>query len=575
MSKIKVINDRCPLQGECGRKKCEHKFCERECSYYQGNARPGAEIEDQAQAMEAEWEARMTDTSVLVDQSAPAAPQDADPVVVQGDVGSLVLLPVDKLLPHLDNPRKDLGDLQELADSIKANGILQNLTVVSLESEAAEWSALAKQYQEHPTEEMRSLMNRITANQPTNGEGLFRVVIGHRRLAAAKLAGLAEVPCVISNMDYREQVRTMLMENIQRSDLTVYEQAQGFQMMLDLGDNVEAIAKKSGFSQSTVRRRVKLLELDQQKFKASVERGAMLQDYAELEKIEDPELKNKVLDAIGTNNFRMTLNNAIDEEKNRKYLAEASAAVSEFATLVDAADYAVMQYVTGYEIWNRKKKVERPEDADTAKYYYTVSNRAVSLYREKVEISEDTAVMEEQERQKRELERREATLKKLTADAYKLRLDFIRNYSKAKKNLPLIIQFAGLAMCEVTDNVDFEILVNLLDIACDLENEGLDMEAYNIALTERPEYTLLATAYASTDYEELAYYRKNWRLENGQYGYHLDYEANEQLDFLYHRLTDLGYEMSDEEKALQDGTHKLFREGEPAAQEDKEAAQDE
>ena len=45
------------------------------------------------------------------------------------------------------------------------------------------------------------------------------------------------------------------------------------------------------------------------------------------------------------------------------------------------------------------------------------------------------------------------------------------------------------------------ILVNLLDIACDLENEGLDMEAYNIALTERPEYTLLATAYASTDYE--------------------------------------------------------------------------
>ena len=47
MSKIKVINDRCPLQGECGRKKCEHKFCERECSYYQGNARPGAEIPDQ------------------------------------------------------------------------------------------------------------------------------------------------------------------------------------------------------------------------------------------------------------------------------------------------------------------------------------------------------------------------------------------------------------------------------------------------------------------------------------------------------------------------------------------------
>lgn len=301
----------------------------------------------------------------------------------------------------------------------------------------------------------------------------------------------------------------------------------------------------------------------------------MLQDYAELEKIEDPELKNKVLDAIGTNNFRMTLKNAIDEEKDRKYIAEVSAALSEFATLIDTADRSVMQYVTGYEPWNRKKKVERREDADTTKYYYTVSSRAVSLYRENVETSEDTAAKEEQERQKRELERREAALKKLSADAYALRLDFIKNYSKAKKNLPLIIQFAGLAMCEVTDNVDFEILVNLLDIACDLENEGLDMEAYNIALTERPEYTLLATAYASVDYERLAYYQKNWRLENGQYGYHLDYEANEQLDFLYHRLTDLGYEMSDEEKALQDGTHELFREGEPATQEDKEVAKDE
>lgn len=517
----------------------------------------------------------MSAPSVLADTSAPSAPQEVEPVVVQGDTGTLVLLPVDKLLPHPDNPRKDLGDLQELADSIKANGILQNLTVVSLESEAAEWSALSKQYQEHPTEEVRNLMNRITANQPKDREGLFRVVIGHRRLAAAKLAGLTEVPCVISNMDYREQVRTMLMENIQRADLTVYEQAQGFQMMLDLGDTVEAIAKKAGFSQSTVRRRVKLLELDQQKFKASVERGAMLQDYAELEKIEDPELKNKVLDAIGTNNFRMTLKNAIDEEKDRKYIAEVSAALSEFATLIDTVDRSVMQYVTGYEPWNRKKKVERREDADTTKYYYTVSSRAVSLYRENVETSEDTEAKEEQERQKRELERREAALKKLSADAYALRLDFIKNYSKAKKNLPLIIQFAGLAMCEVTDNVDFEILVNLLDIACDLENEGLDMEAYNIALTERPEYTLLAIAYASVDYERLSYYQKNWRMENGQYGYHLDYEANEALDFLYHRLTDLGYEMSDEEKALQDGTHELFREGEPAAQEDKEAAQDE
>jgi len=575
MSKIKIINDRCPLQGECGRKQCEHKFHERDCAYYQGNARPGAEIEDQQKAMEAEWEARMSAPSVLADTSAPAAPQEAETVVVQGDTGSLVLLPVDKLLPHPDNPRKDLGDLQELADSIKANGVLQNLTVVSLESESEEWSALAKQYQEHPTEEVRTCMNRIAANQVSDTDGMFRVVIGHRRLAAAKLAGLTEVPCVISNMSYREQVRTMLMENIQRTDLTVYEQAQGFQMMLDLGDSVDTIAKKAGFSKTTVRRRVKLLELDQQKFKASVERGATLQDYAELDKIEDPELKNKVLDAIGTNNFRMTLNNAIDEEKNRKYIAEASAAVGEFATLVEEVDRSVMQYAESYETWNRKKKVVRPDDADTVKYYYTVSVRSVSVYREKVETSEDAEAKEAQERRKAEFNRREAELKKLAEDTYQLRFEFIKSYSKAKKNLPLVLRFAGFVFCESSDSVDFEILAKLLDIPVDVENEGFDMEAYDATMSERSEYTLLATAYASADYDGLSYYRKNYRMENGKYDYHLDYEANEQLDFIYNHLTALGYEMSDEEKALRDGTHELFREGDSAQQPDQEATQDE
>ena len=127
----------------------------------------------------------------------------------------LQYIEVSKIFPHPDNPRKNLGDIQELSDSIKANGVLQNLTVVPM----------------------------------SNGQ--YTVVIGHRRLAAAKKAGLSVVPCVAMEMTPQEQVRTMLMENIQRSDLTVYEQAQGFQMMLDMGETVESIAKDCGFSQST------------------------------------------------------------------------------------------------------------------------------------------------------------------------------------------------------------------------------------------------------------------------------------------------------------------------------------
>ena len=103
-------------------------------------------------------------------------------------------------------------------------------------------------------------------------------------------------------MDKKTQVATMLLENIQRNDLTVYEQAQGFQMMLNLGETVSDISEKTGFSETTVRRRTKLLELDQEEFKKSTERGATLMDYAKLEKIKDINLRNEVLAKIGTNN---------------------------------------------------------------------------------------------------------------------------------------------------------------------------------------------------------------------------------------------------------------------------------
>lgn len=139
---------------------------------------------------------------------------------------------VKRIFPHPDNPRKDLGELTELAASIKTSGILQNLTVVPWFSET-----------------------RAPVGDDSM-DGCYRVVIGHRRLAAAKLAGISEVPCVISDMDRKTQAATMLLENMQRSDLTVYEQAQGFQMMIDLGETITGIAEKTGFSDTTVRRQI-------------------------------------------------------------------------------------------------------------------------------------------------------------------------------------------------------------------------------------------------------------------------------------------------------------------------------
>jgi ParB family chromosome partitioning protein len=197
---------------------------------------------------------------------------------------TLTTIAIEKLHPHPQNPRKVIGDVTELAESIKANGILQNLTVVPMNDDWTE----------------------------------FTVIIGHRRLAAAKQAGLTELPCAVVEMSEKEQLSTMLTENMQRSDLTVYEEAKGCQLLLDLGDTVSGIAEKTGFSESKIRRRVKLCELDEEAFKESQIRQPTLADYDRLNQIKDIETRNKLLESIGTNNFDNLLYSAVKKQETEE-----------------------------------------------------------------------------------------------------------------------------------------------------------------------------------------------------------------------------------------------------------------
>ena len=117
----KSINDRCPLQVECERKRCDFIHTELECPYYSANARKDYYIDDQEEIRNRRDRERM-DEALLASLGDDDDDDTAD--------GGLVYIPIEQLYPHPDNPRKDLGDLTELADSIKANGVLQNLTVV-------------------------------------------------------------------------------------------------------------------------------------------------------------------------------------------------------------------------------------------------------------------------------------------------------------------------------------------------------------------------------------------------------------------------------------------------------------
>ena len=199
---------------------------------------------------------------------------------------SIVYLSRYQLEPHPDNPRKDLGDLTELRESIRQNGIMQNLTVI-------------------PTDDTLEH---------------FRILIGHRRFAASE--GIVnELPCVIvEDLTDREQVGIMLCENLQRNDLTFYEQGQGFQMMLDLGDTIDEISEKTGFSKSTVKHRVEIAKLP----KKAIEDNRFqltIGDLIELEKIADVKKREKILsDAWDSNNLKNRINQEIREQKIQKNL---------------------------------------------------------------------------------------------------------------------------------------------------------------------------------------------------------------------------------------------------------------
>lgn len=440
------------------------------------------------------------------------------------------LIDITKIYPHPDNPRKNIGDVSELADSIKENGILQNLTVVPFE------------------------------------DG-YRVIIGHRRLAASKQAGLTELPCVIREMTPQEQVKTMLMENMQRSDLTVYEQAQGFQMMLDMGETVESIAKDSGFSQSTVRRRVKLLELDDKKFRKAESRGATLQDYVELEKIEDIERKNKVLDSIGTANFKNELQNALKDQQIMKRMQEWLSVIQTFATEDPEASYSTRDYVISYTQWSLDRDVVIPENADTEKYYYKVGKKEITIYKDRDLKKEEANKAAREERQRVENLRRQQ-FEDINERHYELRYDFVKNLSNAacKRNAFAVYGFVSNTLFVTadgyTEEMDLDALGDLLGVKIEAnyleeDNRLTEIPGIRSALEAFPTKALFCMAYCLVDDANTGYWRRGW--DGGQYTYL--HNENPRLNALYETLAALGYEMSDEEKAMQNGSHELFKDG--------------
>jgi ParB family chromosome partitioning protein len=149
------------------------------------------------------------------------------------------MIPINKVHPNPDQPRKALGDLRELTDSIKQKGVLEPLLV---------------RYVPH--------------------DDAYYIISGERRFHASRAAGLHEVPCIEKIADDAETLELALIENIQRKDLTPFEEADGLQRLAEHFDYThDDIAKKIGRARSSVTETLSLREIPFAVRKHCLEKG--------------------------------------------------------------------------------------------------------------------------------------------------------------------------------------------------------------------------------------------------------------------------------------------------------------
>lgn len=417
----------------------------------------------------------------------------------------LKMIDINLLVPHPENPRKEIGDISELADSIKSNGIMQNLTVVPYTS---------------------------------NGEELYRVIIGHRRLAAAKTVGIKQLPCIVSDMGETEQLATMLAENMQRVDLTIPEQAFGIQMMFDFGSTTEEVQKLTGLSKKTIKDRKAMTSLGKATLQKAYEKGATLDEYAKLGKVESDSDKEKLLTYIGTANFNWAYENVMKNEKRQKLRRELESRFSnsEHKKLSDFPD--LDEYATVIEIYMYRleadKEIELPELKPDERYAYYINDYSFCLYRLRSDEEKANRLSIKAEEDREEQIRHEKVLR-LDSTAKlceEMRRKFItENDFENAKNFSKILEF-------YLKNRDFKwiLIPSHENIAKYL---GIKHDCVSARIKSKPTQVLLAI---------VALTIKDNSSEYCHDRYTGVFRKNDKLCDYYEFLISIGYELSDAEK---------------------------
>ena len=178
--------------------------------------------------------------------------------------GGVLSLRLEDISPNPVQPRRHFDEeaLRELSDSIRSYGILNPLTV------------------------------RLRC-------GKYELVAGERRLRAAKLAGLTEVPCILMDVNMEDAGLLALVENLQRKDLDYLEEAEGLRRLIRMfGLSQEEAARRIGKSQSAVANKLRLLKLPEDVLEALRKNGLSERHGRALLRLPDPERQRAGLAAM-------------------------------------------------------------------------------------------------------------------------------------------------------------------------------------------------------------------------------------------------------------------------------------
>lgn len=230
-------------------------------------------------------------------------------------------IPVCRILPNPAQPRKyfDSDETLRLADSIRRHGILQPLCV-------------RKPMSEGNLDDYR---------------GVYELIAGERRLRAAKLLGMSEVPCIVVEADSLRSAELAIIENLQREDLNMFDEAAAISALINLyGLTQEEVAAKLSASQSYVANKLRLLRFDDFERQVIIEKQLTERHARALLRLSDTQARRSTLEAIITRGMNVAETEAyvsrlLEQSRTEKPEKKKTALVRDIRLFYNTLDRAV------------------------------------------------------------------------------------------------------------------------------------------------------------------------------------------------------------------------------------------